>query len=41
MPSREQPSPRITEPLPNDFKNGILTAFHDEQDAVDFLSPSS
>lgn len=32
----QQPSPQITEALPTDFKNGVITAFHDEQDAVDF-----
>lgn len=32
----QQPSPQITEALPTDFKNGVITAFHDEQDAVEF-----
>ncbi|WP_274307739.1 ferritin-like domain-containing protein [Solibacillus daqui] len=32
----QQPSPQLTEPLPYDFKSGILTAFKDEQEAVDF-----
>lgn len=31
-----QPSPQITEPLATDFKSGVLTAFKDEQEAVDF-----
>lgn len=32
----QQPSPQVTETLPTDFKSGILTAFKDEQEAVDF-----
>lgn len=32
----QQPSPQITEALPKDFKSGILTAFKDEQEAVEF-----
>ncbi|WP_336045966.1 ferritin-like domain-containing protein [Solibacillus ferritrahens] len=32
----QQPSPRISEPLPTDLKQGIITAFHDEQEAVEF-----
>jgi len=32
----QQPSPQITEPLPLDFKSGIVTAFRDEQEAVEF-----
>ena len=32
----QQPSPKITEPLPTNFKSGISTAFKDEQEAVEF-----
>lgn len=32
----QHPSPQITEPLPLNFKSGILTAFKDEQEAVEF-----
>ena len=31
-----QPSPQITESLPTNFKSGIMTAFNDEQEAVEF-----
>ena len=30
------PSPQIIEALPTDFKSGVLAAFKDEQEAVDF-----
>ncbi|MEY2373345.1 ferritin-like domain-containing protein [Lysinibacillus capsici] len=32
----QQPSPQINETLPQNFKSGILTAFKDEQEAVEF-----
>lgn len=32
----QQPSPQITEPLPADFRNGVVAAFKDEQETVDF-----
>ena len=32
----QQPSPQITEALPTDFKSGVITAFKDEQEAVEF-----
>nr|WP_238941840.1 ferritin-like domain-containing protein [Bacillus sp. REN10] len=31
-----QPSPQITEQCPTNFRNGILAAFKDEQETVDF-----
>ena len=32
----QQPSPKISETLPTNFKSGILSAFKDEQEAVEF-----
>lgn len=32
----QQYSPQLTEPLPTNFKSGVITAFKDEQEAVDF-----
>ena len=32
----QHPSPQITEPLPKNFKSGVLAAFKDEQEAVEF-----
>ncbi|WP_414714813.1 ferritin family protein [Sporosarcina koreensis] len=32
----EQPSPKITRQCPADYTNGILSAFKDEQETVDF-----
>lgn len=29
-------SPQITEQCPTNYKNGIISSFHDEQEAVDF-----
>lgn len=34
----KQPSPKMTEPLPKNFKSGVLAAFKDEQDTVDFYN---
>ncbi|OMP67178.1 ferritin-like domain-containing protein [Domibacillus epiphyticus] len=32
----KEPSPQITEQCPMDFRNGVLAAFKDEQETVDF-----
>lgn len=32
----KQPSPQITKQCPTDFRNGVLAAFIDEQETVDF-----
>ena len=37
----QQPSPKITEALPTDFKSGVITAFKDEQEAVEFYHQAS
>ncbi|OLN21290.1 rubrerythrin family protein [Domibacillus antri] len=34
----KQPSPQITEQCPANFKSGILAAFKDEQETVDFYN---
>ncbi|MEK3886866.1 ferritin-like domain-containing protein [Bacillus sp. FSL K6-3431] len=32
----KQPSPQLTEQCPNNFRSGVLAAFKDEQETVDF-----
>ena len=34
----QQPSPKMTEPLPKNFKSGVLAAFKDEQETVEFYN---